>query len=319
MNSNIGMQVPKAIKSLACVVSLIESNDVWWAEERERQYPNNTGLDELNQWLRRAQDVVNGLVSDLSVLKAENELRLFVALVDVKAIDWSDPDITWSETLRGARAIVNGGRLPDITRADVVRAKAFGFAVKRGGADCLKEALRGRWWWTLTQPGSSGAEASEGGFSTERKAWADAVRTLREDPSLKPVPHSNAGHPPKPRVDQLGLITRLVEWSENTGGWDAPVWQEAAALVGAGQVAPDGRSLALKDEAQRIARLVLDGDDETVLDSVVHDAFSALATEINNDGPEAQVKYLLSNGWTEADILKDAGVYQAPSVPSPNA
>lgn len=124
---------------------------------------------------------------------------------------------------------------------------------------------------------------------------------------------------PKGRTDQLDLIVRLVQWAENTGGWDSPVWQEAAALVGAGQVALDGRSLALVDEARRIAVLALEGEDELVLDAVVHAASSAIATDINNQGAEAQVKYLLSNGWTEAMILTEAGLGQAPIVLAPGA
>lgn len=124
---------------------------------------------------------------------------------------------------------------------------------------------------------------------------------------------------PKARTDLLALVTRLVKWAENMGGWDAPVWQEAAALVGAGQVAPDGSSMTLEDEARRIAGLVLEGADEMVLASVVHDECSAFATGINNEGAEAQVKYLLSNGWTDAMIFKEVGIDQAPGAPSSNS
>jgi len=46
---------------------------------------------------------------------------------------------------------------------------------------------------------------------------------------------------------------------------------------------------------------------------VVHDECSAFAAGVNNDGAEAQIKYLLSNGWTEAMILKEAGLDQAPT------
>ncbi|PNE59796.1 hypothetical protein A8H39_01220 [Paraburkholderia fungorum] len=70
-------------------------------------------------------------------------------------------------------------------------------------------------------------------------------------------------------------------------------------------------------EAKRIAGLVLEGDDETALDGVVHDECSALATGINNDGAEAQVKYLLANGWTEAMILKEAGIDPTLGAPRP--
>ncbi|HIH2745462.1 TPA: hypothetical protein ACYLN4_001146 [Burkholderia lata] len=67
-------------------------------------------------------------------------------------------------------------------------------------------------------------------------------------------------------------------------------------------------------EARRIASRVLQGDDESVLDSAVHDECGAVASGINNDGAEAQVKYLLSKGWSEVAILKVAGVEFAPSA-----
>ncbi|AQH06044.1 hypothetical protein A9R05_44720 (plasmid) [Burkholderia sp. KK1] len=67
-------------------------------------------------------------------------------------------------------------------------------------------------------------------------------------------------------------------------------------------------------EARRIASRVLQGDDETVLDGVIHDDCCAVASGINNDGAEAQVKFLLSKGWSEAEILKVAGVDLAPAA-----
>ncbi|KVV07447.1 hypothetical protein [Burkholderia ubonensis] len=65
---------------------------------------------------------------------------------------------------------------------DISEAKAAGFKVEFGGPEA--DDLRGRWWWTLIQPGWSGIEASEGDFNTEAAAWADAVRLLRSDASL---------------------------------------------------------------------------------------------------------------------------------------
>ncbi|HBD37910.1 hypothetical protein ACUXQ2_006253 [Cupriavidus metallidurans] len=75
----------------------------------------------------------------------------------------------------------------------------------------------------------------------------------------------------------------------------------------------DAQSESLAEpDISRIAGLVLEGGDESVLDSVVHDECSAHATGINNDGTEAQVAFLLANGWTEEAIRKEAGVDQAP-------
>lgn len=51
-------------------------------------------------------------------------------------------------------------------------------------------------------------------------------------------------------------------------------------------------------------------------DGVVRDECTALANGINEDGLEVQVKYLLSNGWTEEMILEKAGLVSAPSAPS---
>lgn len=85
----------------------------------------------------------------------------------------------------------------DITDADIAEAKAAGFVVELGAADCPDEELRGRWWWTLTQPGWSGIESTDDDFATEREAWVDAVRHLRADPSLKPTLESNEGTLPQ--------------------------------------------------------------------------------------------------------------------------
>jgi hypothetical protein len=108
------VKIPEVMKSLGCIVSIVESNNVWWAEQIERQYPNNTGRNELAQWLQRAQGVVSSPTSVMSVVKAENEVRFFLCLVDAKVLDWIDPedDLTWSETIGAAReAIV--GKLPE--------------------------------------------------------------------------------------------------------------------------------------------------------------------------------------------------------------
>lgn len=47
--------------------------------------------------------------------------------------------------------------------------------------------------------------------------------------------------------------------------------------------------------------------EQEALDDLVHDEKAAEAAGINNDGKEAQVVYLLSNGWTSAEIQKRAG------------
>lgn len=42
------------------------------------------------------------------------------------------------------------------------------------------------------------------------------------------------------------------------------------------------------------------------LDNMVHDAASGLAEVISNEGVEAQVEFLLTQGYAVADILPDA-------------
>lgn len=37
---------------------------------------------------------------------------------------------------------------------------------------------------------------------------------------------------------------------------------------------------------------------ETLLDGLVHDTASAMASDVNNTGRKAQIEYLLKNGWS---------------------
>lgn len=79
--------------------------------------------------------------------------------------------------------------LPEASGDDIASAKAAGFQVHVGDASHGLD-LVGRWWWTLSQPGWSGVESSDGDFDDERKAWADAAQALRRDPTLSPkLPH----------------------------------------------------------------------------------------------------------------------------------
>lgn len=42
-----------------------------------------------------------------------------------------------------------------------------------------------------------------------------------------------------------------------------------------------------------------------LLDELVHDAHSKMASRVNNEGPEGQVDWLLGNGFTPEQILKE--------------
>lgn len=54
---------------------------------------------------------------------------------------------------------------------------------------------------------------------------------------------------------------------------------------------------------QELSNAQLDTHD---LDSVVHDAASALASNANNEGLSGQIQFLTSHGWSYDDILKAA-------------
>ncbi|WP_206146747.1 hypothetical protein [Burkholderia sp. Tr-20390] len=88
------------------------------------------------------------------------------------------------EALEGALARSGNPERMEVPAIDIADAQAAGFRVEFGAEDYPDEALRGRWWWTITQPGWSGIEASEANFAAENEAWADAIRALREDPAL---------------------------------------------------------------------------------------------------------------------------------------
>ena len=53
--------------------------------------------------------------------------------------------------------------------------------------------------------------------------------------------------------------------------------------------------MTLKDELITVEASI-------ALDDLVHDTASQIASEINNGGTEAQLQYLLDNGWTEEHI-----------------
>lgn len=61
------------------------------------------------------------------------------------------------------------------------------------------------------------------------------------------------------------------------------------------------------DEATVQALLARMPEDESVLDCLVHDAFSKQASAVNNGGFESQIRWLLENGYTEADITQELG------------
>lgn len=50
----------------------------------------------------------------------------------------------------------------------------------------------------------------------------------------------SAETPAKATSDLLDVLTRLVSWADRMGGWDARVWQEAAALVRGRTALDDG-------------------------------------------------------------------------------
>lgn len=64
------------------------------------------------------------------------------------------------------------------------------------------------------------------------------------------------------------------------------------------------------DEAlvQSIAEKIRDAGDVLVLDDAVHGVFSGRASEVNNQGLEAQIRWLLTNGCDEQAVLEQADI-----------
>jgi hypothetical protein len=104
-----------------------------------------------------------------------------------------------------------------IEAADIVAAQQAGFQVQIGTTEHRLDLI-GRWWWTLRQSGWMSVESSHGNFATEAEAWADAVRALREDPSLG-LPAS--------AVDEPRLWVAMLEHVERGGARLAFFFQRA--------------------------------------------------------------------------------------------
>ncbi|MGF6440219.1 hypothetical protein [Paraburkholderia youngii] len=94
---------------------------------------------------------------------------------------------------------------------------------------------------------------------------------------------------------------KLAEWATEVG----VEFRDLALKAGPEQ------GVAVSNEeasAARVAARIGCRSDETVLNTVVEDECAALARGVNDAGIEAQVKYLMSNGWSEELILGKAGV-----------
>jgi hypothetical protein len=62
---------------------------------------------------------------------------------------------------------------------DVSRLMGAGYKVHFGGAD-EDPSLAGRWWWTLHKDGWIDVATSDGEFSSEAEAWADASKDMEQ-------------------------------------------------------------------------------------------------------------------------------------------
>ena len=94
---------------------------------------------------------------------------------------------------------------------------------------------------------------------------------------------------------------KLAVWATEVG-----VEFREVALKGAPEI---GAPLNNDDpNAARVAAKIVGGGDDTVLNAVVEEECAALGRGINAGGIEEQVKYLLSNGWSEEMILSKAGL-----------
>jgi hypothetical protein len=63
------------------------------------------------------------------------------------------------------------------------------------------------------------------------------------------------------------------------------------------------RSFATRHDVREATVLDIEGG---VLDDVVHDTFSSMASELNNRGTQAQVDFLREQGWSDEAILREA-------------
>lgn len=61
-----------------------ESNPEWFQKLSTRQFPNNTGQDELHNWKKRAEALLsnNTIANDTKEGMAINEGRFFIAMVN---------------------------------------------------------------------------------------------------------------------------------------------------------------------------------------------------------------------------------------------
>ncbi len=75
-------------------------------------------------------------------------------------------------------------------------------------------------------------------------------------------------------------------------------------LAGASTRAPQGSEEELPDDWPE----QLTDEQQHALDDLVHDAASIPASDINNDGPDAQLRYLLSKGQTYAFVRAAIGL-----------
>lgn len=69
-----------------------------------------------------------------------------------------------------------------------------------------------------------------------------------------------------------------------------------------------GAELVEPTLVQSIAGKIRDAGDVLVLDEVIQDAFAGRASEVNNQGLETQIRYLLTVGEDEQGILEKAGI-----------
>src|SRR5262249_14928403 len=94
--------------------------------------------------------------------------------------------------------------------------------------------------------------------------------------------------------------------------WDADTLDGIAqtlakyGLVPAGRLPASGRAPenGLPEELEALVSRIEEAGDEALLDELIHDLKGAEASDINNDGPRAQVEYLVSrSGAGEAARL----------------
>ena len=97
-------------------------------------------------------------------------------------------------------------------------------------------------------------------------------------------------------ADLTEIGHELLAWADTMGGWEAKCWTRLRAAMKKTPVA-DKQAEEVKTPEEQIERLVDKADaaglESEDFDEVVHEFAASIAADVNNDGLEAQIRYLV--------------------------